>query len=92
MVVHGILIQLILKMVSCAICSKDFKDRLDNLKRHMDDVHLKKNVVLCKHCGTRCSSKEVLKRHLQNTCKFSSKEDSSGQIQAPNNTNPEPGN
>lgn len=52
--------------VPCPICNK--LDRVDNIKRHIENVHEKKK-IFCGNCGIACSNKYVLKRHLENACK-----------------------
>lgn len=79
------------ELYPCTICTRKF-NRDDNLKRHVDSVHLKKSTLFCEYCGTACSTNDVLKRHLKNACKESPKNDSTGPIQEPHDTNSNLGN
>lgn len=51
----------------CKTCNKYKSERLDNVKRHIREVHLKKS-ILCE-CGTFVKQ-SVLNRHKQKHCKL----------------------
>ena len=53
------------KSCHCDICGKDFLNH-ENMKRHIDGVHLNKKDHKCSKCGKGFSQKKDLNRHLKN--------------------------
>ena len=56
------------KSCNCDICGKDFLNH-ENMKRHIDGVHLNKKDHKCSKCGKGFSQKKDLNLHLKkNNC------------------------
>ena len=53
------------KSCNCDICGKDFLNH-ENMKRHIDGVHLNKKDHKCSECGKGFSQKKDLNWHLKN--------------------------
>lgn len=56
-------------MVQCTYCFKHVRDN-DNLKRHVDSVHLK-NHVFCEQCDKGFSTIGARTRHMRFSCNSS---------------------
>ena len=49
---------------TCKECGKSLSS-INNLKRHLEEVHIKKNTYRCSHCAYTCHNYCSFKRHLK---------------------------